>query len=67
MQHAAGINLHAKPGDRVTKGQPLFTLNADEPARFARVLEALEGAYRIGDDDEQPFTGGPLVAERIGA
>ena len=30
-------------------GQPLFTLHADEPARFARALEAVEGAYRIGD------------------
>ncbi|HWH97477.1 MAG TPA: thymidine phosphorylase, partial [Pseudolysinimonas sp.] len=24
VQHAAGIDLHAKPGDTVTKGQPLF-------------------------------------------
>ncbi|HMM82701.1 MAG TPA: thymidine phosphorylase, partial [Terrimesophilobacter sp.] len=48
VQHSAGIDLHAKPGDAVTKGQPLFTLSADEPARFERALEALEGAYRIG-------------------
>src|SRR5690606_1112551 len=49
VQHAAGIDLHAKAGDTVKKGRPLFTLMADEPARFARALEALEGAYRIGD------------------
>ena len=48
MQHAAGIDLHAKPGDAVRAGQPLFTLLADEPARFARALEALEGAWTIG-------------------
>lgn len=26
VQHAAGIDLHAKPGDEVRAGQPLFTL-----------------------------------------
>jgi thymidine phosphorylase len=65
VQHAAGIDLHAKPGDTVAKGQPLFTLSADEPERFARALEALEGAYRIGDPGEAIFDGGPLIAGRI--
>ena len=65
VQHSAGIDLHAKPGDTVTKGQPLFTLSADEPARFARALEALEGAYRIGDAGDEVLTGGPLIAARI--
>ncbi len=65
VQHAAGVDLHAKPGDAVTKGQPLFTLSADEPERFARALEALEGAYRIGDPGEPVDDGGPLVAEKI--
>ena len=65
VQHAAGIDLHAKPGDTVREGQPLFTLSADEPERFARALEALEGAWRIGDPGEPVLTGGPLIAERI--
>jgi thymidine phosphorylase len=59
--------LHAKPGETVTKGQPLFTLSADEPARFARALEALEGAYRIGDPGDEILDGGPLIADRITA
>ena len=67
VQHAAGIDLHAKPGDTVTEGQPLFTLSADEPERFARALEALEGAYRIGDAGDEIHTGGPLIAERVGS
>jgi MFS family permease len=67
VQHAAGIDLHAKPGDPVSAGQPLFTLSADEPERFERALEALEGAYRIGDVGEAVLDGGPLIAERIGA
>ncbi|MDY0911459.1 thymidine phosphorylase [Rathayibacter festucae] len=65
VQHAAGIDLHAKPGDRIRAGQPLFTLSADEPSRFSRALEALDGAYRIGDEGDAVLDGGPLVAERI--
>jgi len=62
VQHSAGIDLHAKPGDTVTAGQPLFTLSADEPERFARALEALEGAYSIGDEAPELA---PLIAGRI--
>lgn len=65
VQHAAGIDLHAKPGDAVRAGQPLFTLLADEPERFARALQALEGAYRVGDEGDEVLDGGPLVAERV--
>jgi thymidine phosphorylase len=66
VQHSAGVDLHAKPGDTVTAGQPLFTLSADEPERFERALEALDGAYRIGDAGDPVETGGPLIAGRIG-
>ncbi|QNO37077.1 thymidine phosphorylase [Protaetiibacter sp. SSC-01] len=45
--HAAGIDLHKKPGDAVRAGEPLFTMHADDEARFPRALEALEGAYSI--------------------
>ncbi|WP_223694524.1 thymidine phosphorylase [Leifsonia poae] len=65
VQHAAGIDLHAKPGDAVRAGQPLFTLSADEPARFERALEAVAGAYRIGDPGDEVLTGGPLIADRL--
>lgn len=67
VQHSAGIDLHAKPGDSVSKGQPLFTMSADEPARFERSLEALDGAYRIGAAGEPVNDGGPLIADRITA
>lgn len=62
--HAAGIDLHVKPGDTVTAGQPLFTLLADDEKRFARATEALEGAWEIGA--EAPAST-PLVLERITA
>ena len=66
VQHAAGIDLHVKPGAPVRAGQPLFTLSADEPDRFTRALDALDGAWRIGDPGEPIQDGGPLIAERIG-
>jgi thymidine phosphorylase len=66
VQHAAGIELHAKPGDTVTKGQPLFTLGTDEPERFDRALEAVQGAWAIGDPGSTIDDGGPLIADKIG-
>ncbi|GLJ62165.1 thymidine phosphorylase [Microbacterium barkeri] len=62
--HAAGIDLLVKPGDAVAEGQALFTLSADDGARFDRALDALDGAYEIGDT--APETA-PLVRERITA
>jgi len=63
--HAAGIDLHVAIGETVEAGQPLYTLAADDPARFARAHEALEGALRIGDTGETVNDGGPLILERI--
>jgi thymidine phosphorylase len=44
----AGVVLHAKPGDEVREGEPLLELHADDPARFAQALDALQGGYEIG-------------------
>lgn len=66
VQHAAGVELHVKPGEAVRAGQPLFTLSADEAARIPRALESLAGAWRIGDAGDEVQGGGPLIAERVG-
>jgi len=63
VQAGAGIELHAKPGDEINAGQLLMTLHTDEPERFPRALEALEGSVTI-------VAGGavnrlPLIVERI--
>jgi thymidine phosphorylase len=65
VQHAAGIDLRAKPGDTVTEGQVLFTLSTNDAARFDRALEAVEGAYEIADPGTPIETGGPLIQDRI--
>ncbi|HTN57808.1 MAG TPA: thymidine phosphorylase [Protaetiibacter sp.] len=62
--HAAGIDLHKKPGDPVRAGEPLFTLHADDAARFDRALESLEGAYSIAPaGTELPER--PLIRTRL--
>ena len=50
VQDVAGIELHAKPGDTVTAGQPLMTLHTATPERFGRAIESLEDACEIGGD-----------------
>ncbi|WP_261164933.1 thymidine phosphorylase [Microbacterium sp. Marseille-Q6965] len=64
VAHAAGIDLHAKPGDRVAAGQPLFTLRADDASRFERALDALRDAWQVADEAPDPR---PLVLGRIAA
>lgn len=66
VQAGAGIEIHAKPGDSVAAGAPLYTLHTDTPAAFARAQESLTNSVTIGDLPK----GGkidrlPLVVERI--
>ncbi len=63
VQAAAGVVMHAKPGDVVTAGQPLLTLHTDTPERFDRAVAALEGGYDIGSAGDA--TRG-VVIDRIG-
>ena len=63
VQAAAGVELHAKPGDEVTAGQPLLTMHTDTPARFERARQALEGGIDIGG--AEATKSGDVVLERI--
>jgi thymidine phosphorylase len=64
VQAGAGIEIHAKPGEKIEAGAPLFTLHTDEPERFARAHEALNGAVVISTDGfVAPRL--PLVVTRI--
>ena len=65
VDHAAGIDLHVKIGEPVRAGQPLLTMHSSDPARFERALEALDGAWTIGNVGDPVNDGGPLVAGRI--
>ena len=65
VQAGAGIEIHAKPGDVVTAGSPLYTLHTDTPAAFARALESLENSVTIGAVPAGGIDRLPLVIERI--
>ena len=62
VQAGAGVELHARPGDAVRRGQPLLTLHTDEPARFGRARSALAGGTEIGSRPPEPT---PLVLGRV--
>lgn len=64
VQHAAGIDLHVKPGDRIAAGQPLFTLRADEEERIPSALAAVDGAWTI-DEGAVAFEPAPLIRDRV--
>jgi thymidine phosphorylase len=62
VSFGAGVVMLAKPGDAVRAGEPLLELHADDPARFARALDALEGGYDIGPEPVPPL---PLIIGRV--
>ncbi|RPK92762.1 thymidine phosphorylase [Streptomyces sp. ADI98-10] len=64
VQAGAGVELHAKPGDTVTEGQPLMTLHTDTPEKFGYALKALPEAYDISPAGTS-FAPLPVVRERI--
>ncbi|MEU3773689.1 thymidine phosphorylase [Streptomyces sp. NPDC032472] len=64
VQAGAGIELHAKPGEQVTAGQPLMTLHTDTPEKFEYALASLEGSYDIAPAGT-PFQPTPIVLDRI--
>jgi thymidine phosphorylase len=47
VQSGAGIEMHAKPGDGVSAGQPLLTLHTDTPEAFTGAMAALRDAVTI--------------------
>lgn len=64
VQATAGIELHAVKGEKVSKGQKLFTLHTETPERFERSLETLQQGFKITDaplDKERE-----IILDRIG-
>jgi thymidine phosphorylase len=65
VQAGAGIEIHAKPGDTITAGAPLYTLHTDTPAAFTRALESLDKSVTIGQMPVSGIDRLPLIVERI--
>jgi thymidine phosphorylase len=66
VQAGAGVQLHARRGEKVSAGQPLMTLHTDEAHRFARALEALQGGYEVSAQAE-PYDACDVVIDRVTA
>ena len=64
VQAGAGVEMHAKPGEKVAEGQPLMTLHTDDAERIERALAGLLDGVDIAADDTG-YTAGPLLLDRI--
>ena len=63
VQAGAGIEIHARPGERVEAGDPILTLHTDTPERVPRALEAIEPGVTIADEAPELR---PLILGRVG-
>jgi thymidine phosphorylase len=62
VSFGAGVLLKARPGDAVTRGQPLLELRTDEGSRMATARDAAEQAVSVAQaaPDRRP-----IVIDRI--
>jgi pyrimidine-nucleoside phosphorylase len=60
VDHAVGIIIHHKVGDHVEKGEPLFTLHANDQKRLAEVRQQVLEAHQFSDAPVEPL---PLFYE----
>jgi thymidine phosphorylase len=65
VQAGAGIEIHAKPGERIKAGSPLYTLHTDVAATFNRALESLQDSVEIGELPAGGIDRLPLIIEKI--
>ena len=62
VEHAVGIVLQAKIGDRVEQGQPLLTIHADDEAKLSGARQRLLSAYEWSDE---PVSPPPLIHQVV--
>jgi thymidine phosphorylase len=64
VSFGAGIEIHAKPGAKVSKGDVIYTLHADDSTRFERAQSALHNSFVISQDGSVANRL-PLIIEKI--
>jgi thymidine phosphorylase len=64
VSFGAGIEIHAKPGATVNKGDVIYTLHADDSTRFERAQSALTNSFDISQDGSVADRL-PLIIEKI--
>ena len=64
VSFGAGIEIHAKPGAKISKGDAIYTLYTDDSKRFERAQIALLNSFAISQDGSvAPRL--PLILEKI--
>jgi pyrimidine-nucleoside phosphorylase len=63
IDHAVGIEIHAKVGDRLTKGDALFTVHASDPERLKSAVADLMEAHTFSARKVEPL---PLFYGKVG-
>jgi pyrimidine-nucleoside phosphorylase len=49
VDHAVGFIIHHKVGDKVEKGEPLFTVHANDKTKLVEACEAILAAHEFSD------------------
>ncbi len=55
VDHAVGFVIHKKVGDQAEKGEPLFTVHANNEAKLAEASEAVLSAYSFSSEVVPPL------------
>jgi pyrimidine-nucleoside phosphorylase len=55
IDHSVGFLIHKKVGDHVERGEPLFTVHANDAARLAEARQAVLQAYAFSDTKVPPL------------
>jgi pyrimidine-nucleoside phosphorylase len=60
IDHAVGFVIHHKVGDQVKKGEPLFTIHANDQEKLAEARDAVLSAHAFSGEPVEPL---PLFYE----
>ena len=55
IDHAVGIVVHNKVGDKIEVGQPLFTIHANDSEKFSNACVSVMAAHSIRDEPVAPL------------
>jgi pyrimidine-nucleoside phosphorylase len=64
IDHAVGLEFHARIGDRVENGQPLATIHYNSSAKLAEAKELIASSFQIGES--APLEKRPLIRRVLG-
>ena len=55
IDHAVGLLIHKKVGDRVEKGEPLFEIHSNHPEKLEDARKSVLSAHVISDESVSPL------------